>query len=132
MSDKKKDAMLISMKLHIQHLRSLEDSDRIRKACVTYVQNWLDSFYPERPDIVAELQNLAVQLGGHLEVPHLRWKYAWMKPIFGFRAAKRVQMTLPQVKASLVRRWDKAMYRLETREAVVSHAANAVNVTRKD
>ena len=84
-SDKKKDAMLLSMKLHIQYLRSLEESDRVRKACLTYMQTWLENFYPERPDIVAELQALAAQLQGHLETPRLRWKYAWMKPIFGLK-----------------------------------------------
>jgi glycosyltransferase involved in cell wall biosynthesis len=117
-SDKKKDAMLLSMKLHIQYLRSLEESDRVRKACVTYLQNWLGHFYPERPDIVSELQALAAELQGHLEMPRLRWKYAWMEPIFGFDAAKRAQMVLPQLKASVLRSWDKAMYRLETYGAV--------------
>jgi glycosyltransferase involved in cell wall biosynthesis len=113
-SDKKKDALLLSMKLHIQYLRSLEESERVRKACLTYMQTWLGNFYPERPDIVAELQGLAAQLEGHLETPRLRWKYAWMKPIFGWNAAKHAQMVLPQLKASLFRSWDKAMYRLET------------------
>jgi len=109
-SDKKKDAMIISMKLHIQHLRSVEESKRVRKACLAYLQNWYVNFYPERPDLMAELQALAAEMENHLEEPELRWKYAWMKPILGFRAAKRAQMTLPQLKASLLRRWDKAMY----------------------
>ena len=52
------------------------------------MQNWLDNFYPERPDIVAELQVLAAQLGGHLETPRLRWKYAWMEPIFGLEVPR--------------------------------------------
>src|SRR5271168_4334979 len=52
-SDRKKDALLLSMKLHIQYLRSLEDSERVRHACVTYMQNWYENFYPERPDLVA-------------------------------------------------------------------------------
>ncbi len=44
MSDKKKVAMVVSMKLHVQYLRSLEESDRVRKACLTYMQNWLEIF----------------------------------------------------------------------------------------
>jgi len=131
-SDKKKDALLLSMKLHIQYLRSLEESERVRKICLTYMQTWYPNFYPDRPDVVAELQGLAAQLRGQLEVPRLGWKYAWMKPILGSKAAKRAQMVLPELKASLVRYWDKAMYRLETRQAVVSHAAKAVSVTRED
>ena len=38
--NKKKDSLLLSMKLHIQYLRSLENSERVRKACLTYLQNW--------------------------------------------------------------------------------------------
>jgi glycosyltransferase involved in cell wall biosynthesis len=126
-SDKKKDAMLLSMKLHIQYLRSLEESDRVRKACLNYLQTWLDNFYPERPDIFAELQDLAVQLQGHLEAPHLRWKYAWLEPLVGWNAAKRAQMTLPQIKASLQRNWDKAMCALENgRGSGSSSAGDAV------
>jgi GT2 family glycosyltransferase len=113
MSDKKKDAMLLSMKLHVQYLRSLEESERVRSACLTYLQNWYENFYPERPDIVAELQALAAQMQGHLEAPRLRWKYAWMKPVFGWKAAKWSQRTLPQLKASCIRYCDEAMYRLE-------------------
>ena len=102
-SNKKKDALVLSMKLHIQYLRSLEESERVRKACLAYMQNFYVFIYPERPDLMAELQALAAELKGRLEEPELRWKYAWMKPILGFKAAKRVQMTLPQLKASLLR-----------------------------
>lgn len=109
-SDAKKEAMLVSMKLHIQYLRSLEDSDRVRKACLTYLETWSQEFYPERTDIFSELQALAVQLGSHLDEPRLRWKYAWMKSILGYRTAKTAQMIFPQLKASLLQRWDKAMY----------------------
>jgi glycosyltransferase involved in cell wall biosynthesis len=71
MSDRKKDAMVVSMKLHIQYLRSLEESERARKACLTYMQNWYENFYPERPDLMAELQSIAADLGGRLEEPRL-------------------------------------------------------------
>jgi hypothetical protein len=113
-SDRKKEAMLVSMKLHIEYLRSLEDSQRTRRVCLTYMQNWFDQFYPERPDIVAELQNLAAHLQGKLAEPRLRWKFAWLKPIFGWRVAKWAQLALPQLKASMIRCWDKTIYRLET------------------
>jgi glycosyltransferase involved in cell wall biosynthesis len=109
-SNKKKDALVLSMKLHIQYLRSLEESARVRKACLEYLHNFYVNFYPERPDLMAELQALAAELGGRLEEPRLRWKFAWMKPIVGFKAARRAQMTLPQLKGSLLRKWDKAMY----------------------
>ena len=114
-SDKKKDAMLLSMRLHVQYLLSLEDSDRTREACLTYLHTWLISFYPERPDIVENLQELAQSLGGRLEIPRLRWRYAWIAPLCGWRVAKRAQFALPQLKASALRRWEGAMHRLEAR-----------------
>jgi len=117
MSDRKKDAMLVSMRLHVSYLRSLEDSERVRIACLTYIQNWLEFFYPERPDLVVQLQALAAELGGRLEAPRLRWKYAWMKSIFGYQVAKRAQMLLPQLKASMIRSLDRARYKLEGHEA---------------
>lgn len=101
-SDRKKDAMLLAMKLHVKYILSLEESARVRKACVQYLQNWLIYFYPERPDIVAELNKLAETLGGKLEAPRLRWKYAWLKPLIGWNAAKQAQIALPELKASLM------------------------------
>jgi len=116
-SDKKKEGLLRSMKLHVKYLLSLEDSDRVRRACLVYMQNWCQYFYPERPDLFAVVQALAAQLDGHLETPRLRWKYAWMKPLFGWKVAKWAQTTLPQVKESWLRRWDKQMFDLETHQA---------------
>ena len=61
---------------------------------------------------------LAAKLQGDLEVPRLRPKYAWMEPLFGWKTAKWSQMVLPQMKASLVRHWDKAIFKLEDRESL--------------
>lgn len=115
-SDAKKKSLLRSMKLHIEYLRSLEESERVRKACVKYMQNWYPCFYPEQEDIMTNLQCLAGELGGQLETPPLRWRYAWIKSIFGWKAAKTTQNALAEVKASLLRHWDKAMFAIETRE----------------
>ena len=113
-SDKKKDAMLKSMELYTKYLRSMEESERVRRACLIYLQNWYEVFYPERPDLVAKVQALATELHGPLKEPGLRWKYAWLRPIFGWKTAKAAQRTLPQIKGSCARTWDKMMYRLQT------------------
>jgi len=115
-SDKKKEGLLRSMKKHVQYLQSLEDSERVRKACLAYMQNWSHNFYPERPDLFAEVQAMAAQLHGHLEVPRLRWKYAWMRPVFGWKTAKWAQTVLPQFKDSWLRHWDEFLFKLETRQ----------------
>ena len=131
-SDRKKGALLLSMKLHIRYLRSLEDSERVRAACLTYMQNWYHNFYSGRPDLAAELQRLATELGGRLSPPRLRPKYAWIKPIFGWKAADWVQKALPQIKISLLGRWDKAMYKYEAEPAADTHIDRVSDLGKKE
>jgi glycosyltransferase involved in cell wall biosynthesis len=119
-SDKKKDSLFLAMKLHIQYLRSLEESERVRKACLAYLQNWYPIFYPERPDIVKKLEALATEMQGHLKVPRLPWKYAWMKAMFGWKAAKWAQRALPELKGSCFRAWDEACFRLDEGRAAAN------------
>jgi glycosyltransferase involved in cell wall biosynthesis len=130
-SDKKKNSLLLSMMLHIEYLRSLEDSERVRKACVNYLQIWYENFYAGRPDIVDLVQGLAAELQGHLEVPRLRRKFGWMVPMFGWEAAKWAQSVLPEKKASLLRSWDKAMFEFESRGAPFA-LPTAMSMDKKD
>ena len=112
-SDKKLESLWLSMQLHVGYLRSLEDSERTRAACVTYLGNWLNYFSPARPDIIAQAQQLAVTLGGKVELPGVRPKYKGIEKLFGRPAANRAQVLLPNLKTSLLRSWDKAMFHLE-------------------
>jgi glycosyltransferase involved in cell wall biosynthesis len=131
-SDKKRESLLRSMKLHIQYLRSLEESERVRKACLVYMQNWSSIFYPDRPDLVIELQRMAAHLGGRLEAPLLSWKYAWMDPVFGRKIADWAQTSLPQLKAFCLRQWDKAMFKLEGGLAGVTDPTRTSSLTAQD
>ena len=81
-SERKIRAQWNSMRLHIDYIRSLEDSDMVKAACVKYLNNWLIHFYPEYPEIVADAGRLA-KFGGSLETPSLSWKYAWVKALLG-------------------------------------------------
>ena len=112
-SDKKMEAQFLSMKLQIGYLRAREDSDRVRAACVTYLQTWLPAFYPNRPDLVQEAQQLAASLGGQLSPPKASWKYAWIEKLFGFAAAKHAQLYYNRGKSSALRAWDRMMYSFE-------------------
>jgi glycosyltransferase involved in cell wall biosynthesis len=115
-SNKKLDALWRSMQLHIGYLRSLEESDRARAACIRYLQDYLILFYPQRPDIVEQMRKTAKHLGGQLHSPQLPWKYSWIKELFGWDLAKRTQLFLPKMRWSLVRFWDKALFRIEKRK----------------
>jgi glycosyltransferase involved in cell wall biosynthesis len=112
-SDKKMEAQLLAMKLQIGYLRAREDSDRVRAACVICLQDWLPSFYPNRPDLVQEAQQLAADLGGQLSLPKASWKFAWIEKLFGFGAAKHIQLYYNQTKCSVLRAWDKMMHSLQ-------------------
>jgi glycosyltransferase involved in cell wall biosynthesis len=114
-SDKKIEAQFLGMKLQIGYLRAREDSDRVRAACVTYLQNWLPNFYPNRPDLVQEAQQLAASLGGRLSLPKASWKYAWIEKVFGFASAKRMQLSYNRGKSFALRAWDKMMYAFDHR-----------------
>jgi glycosyltransferase involved in cell wall biosynthesis len=111
-SDRKREALWCSMQLQINYLRSLEDSERVRTACIRYLQDWMLAFYPERLDIVERAEELARHLGGRLVPPRLSWKYSWIKAMFGWRLAKRARLSLPNVKCSAIRLWDKAIFRI--------------------
>lgn len=112
-SDKKMEAQFLGMKLQIGYLRAREDSARVRAACVNYLQTWLPNFYPNRPDLVEEAQQLAASLGGRLALPRASWKYAWIEKLFGFAAAKHAQLCYNQYKSCALRAWDKMMYCFE-------------------
>ena len=112
-SSQKLETLWRSMQLHMGYLRSLEDSDRVRAACLIYLQNYVIDFYPKRRDIVAQMRRVAQDMGGQLELPRLSWKYAWIKALLGRSCAQRAQLLLPNVKWSLMRRWDKISLSLE-------------------
>lgn len=114
-SDKKREAQWLSMCLHIQYLRSLEDGPRARAACVRYLQNWMLFFYPERPDIFERARQLAHELGEELEIPRPSWKYSWINVLFGWPTARRAQVLLPRLRWQWKRWWDKAIFQIDGR-----------------
>lgn len=117
-SAEKRNSLFRSMKSHVQYLRSLEDTPRVREACLKYLQNWYGVFYPDREDLARELQEMAADLGGLLKQPKLRWKFAWMKYVIGLQAAKRAQMGFPHLKTSILRGIDRTIYRLESKKNI--------------
>jgi hypothetical protein len=82
---------------------------------VSYLQNWLPELYPERPDLVDEMAQLAASLGGRLQVPPpLSWKYSWIEKGFGPPVAKTARILMPRYRWTLVRSWDRLMARFDS------------------
>ena len=123
-SNKKLEAQFLSIKLHIGYLRSLEDSERVRTACIQFLQGWLIDFYPERPDIAAEMQQLAADLGGRLNDPQLPWKYAWIQKLFGWNAAKRTKLIYNRYKSMGMRSWDRLLCHFENKSSDLDRVTN--------
>jgi len=112
-SKRKLESLWLSLSLQIHRLQQLESSERTRAACVIFLENWLKFFYPWRLDIVEKAQQLAETLGGHLGIPRLRRKYAWIEKFGGRRAAARVEEFLPNLRSNLERFWDRTMFQFE-------------------
>jgi len=115
-SNRKRDALWLSMKLHIGYLRSLEDTPRTRAASLTYLQRNFINFYPERTDIVKEVEEIAAELGGKLRPPQLSWKYSWIKAAFGWRAAKSTAIEMRKIRWSAEESLDKLLFHLKGRD----------------
>jgi glycosyltransferase involved in cell wall biosynthesis len=109
--DAKLASLLLSMRLHVQYLRGLEDNERVRTACIEYLQRNSIFFYPRRGDLVAQLHDLAADLGGRLDVPRLPWKYECVRTVFGWTIAKRLQFLAPWIRWSITGRWDRLLAR---------------------
>lgn len=118
-SNRKMESQFLGMQLEIAHLLSLDDSRRTKAACVKFLQTWLRYFYPYRPDIISQAQQLAATLGGQLQAPRLPWKYHSIQRLFGAGLAKRASLLMPNLKWELIRAWDKMLFRLE-RQGVTS------------
>lgn len=115
-SDRKMVAQWKSMELHISYIQSLEKSERVNKACVNYLQNWLVFFYPQRLDLVKQAEQMAQSLGGQLHLPKLSWKYSWIETLFGWNLANRAQVLMPRIRWAMQRFWDRNLLRIEGRK----------------
>jgi glycosyltransferase involved in cell wall biosynthesis len=115
-SSNKLKAQLKSMQLQIGYVRAIADHEKVRAPAMSYLQTWLPYFWPERPDLVEQVMQMAAALGGELEMPRISWKYALIDRVLGRSAAKRAQLRYNHYKTFLLRSWDRALYLSSTQE----------------
>jgi glycosyltransferase involved in cell wall biosynthesis len=128
-NDAKLNSQFLSMRLQIEHLRARENSERVRRASVKFLQDSLIYFYPERPDLVDAARALGTELKAELAAPQLPGKYSWLQSLFGWRAAKKAQRDYNKLKWRLFRGWDQLCARLEKQgERTASPVASPVSV----
>ncbi|HXY51056.1 MAG TPA: oligosaccharide flippase family protein [Terriglobales bacterium] len=129
---RKLEAHWLSMKLHIHYLRSLENSPRVSAACLEYLRDSLIYFYPERPDIVSQAEQLALEMGEELGAPRVSWKYAWMGRLFGWRHVKPAQEFVRNLRLPLEKHLDQLLYYIGDRNLDSVSSQPRVEVAGRD
>lgn len=108
------EAYFLSAFKSIEHFRMLEDSERTRDACMTFLQNTFDYLCTDEIPILENARNVAADLGGMLVPPRLRPKYLMIEKFIGRRMAKKVQDVIPQFKTMIAQRRDKIFYQMSS------------------
>ncbi len=116
-SEKKRDALWLSMQLHIQYLRSLEDSPRTRAACVDYLQRNLFYFYPDCAEVVSQAQQMARDLGGELGVPSLAWWYSCVRAFMGWGPTKSLASGVRRTRKTARKTADRTLLSIDRRKS---------------
>ena len=109
LTDHKLNSVAFCILSYVQRLRATEDSPRTHTACLKLLQREAIYFYPERPDLLRQLQDMATNLGGRLEPPALRAKYRWLQKALGWRIAKKSQQLLPAFRSLLEKHWERLL-----------------------
>jgi len=101
------ESLWLAMNLSFNHLRSIEDSDRTRGACLCYLQSSMWRFCQEEPAPLERFYSLAKELGGTLQPPKISWKYYPIKQVFGWRAANQAMRNWRRIKAIVHKEVDR-------------------------
>lgn len=110
LNNQKLDSMEFSLFSYIRTMRTMEESQRTRDACLKLLNRFTIYCYPERPDLLKKIQSMAAELGGQINPPRLRPKYQLIQKIFGWRIAKKAQYTFPALRSIARRNWERFCY----------------------
>ncbi len=97
-SHKAYESLLLSTRLCLGYLRALEDSEKTRSACLSYLQSLHYLFYAENAPFALTLNSMAEELGGRLTPPTLRREYSVIRKLFGWKSALRAKRKIRMIK----------------------------------
>lgn len=104
------ESLLLSFKLCFGYLRSYEDSERTRRACLACLQRCYEAWYPEKHALLVEVHDLARELGGSLSLPEISWKYYLIERLFGWEVTKKVRRNWQRAKLIMHMNLDRLSY----------------------
>lgn len=112
MSDKAGQSLVLSAKLRIQTLLSLENSGGTRSAAMALLQARLRAFYPEKTETLGQINALAAELGGKLAPPSFGWRSSLLQRLFGPERGKSLMTSFRRMRMGAAVKWDGWMSRL--------------------
>jgi GT2 family glycosyltransferase len=114
-SDKALETFLMATRLCLQHLRSLEDSDRTRAACLALLQMRLRYFHPMKPELVETVNSLAATFGGSVTPPQPTTIFRLASCVVGFETAMKLKATVWTAEMIWKKNLERAVYALSGR-----------------
>jgi glycosyltransferase involved in cell wall biosynthesis len=113
---KSRESLFLSKTLSIQHLLSLEESDRTRKSSLIYLQRFYSYLYLAGEDKMLEKTKLiARELGGDLLPPELNRKEELLCKLFGLKQGMQFLRKLRKLRLATAVKWDELFYRITTK-----------------
>ncbi|MEE9304127.1 MAG: glycosyltransferase family A protein [Thiotrichaceae bacterium] len=109
-SKKSLESLFLSVTLSVEHLISLEDSEKTRQASVQHLQTFSSYFYPNQSDLLDKMYKRAYDLGGELNPPKISWKYYPLEKTFGPETTNKIMNNWRAAKLLARRNWDKYLY----------------------
>jgi glycosyltransferase involved in cell wall biosynthesis len=112
MSAKAYYSLVLSATLRIHTLLSLEDSERTRKAGVSFLQARLPVFHSENHEAIRQMNALASELGSELAPPRFGLRSTILQRLFGSRTGKNLMTSLRRLRMEAAVKWDELLSRL--------------------
>lgn len=109
-SNRALESLLLSMELSFHHLRSMEDTERTKDACLKYLQRSVLDYFPGNPDMADKAATLAQKIGGVLIKPDVGWKLRAAERVLGWEKALLLRGIASRMKISVIKSVDKFIY----------------------
>ena len=95
------EGLFLTNRKCIDHFLRIENSVRSRLACAKFLENRLDRFMPERPDLVEATQELGKRLGYKIGLPKVPIRYRMIERFFGLGAVYKLRRKLRRLRSSV-------------------------------
>jgi glycosyltransferase involved in cell wall biosynthesis len=104
------EALFLSLVKCINQLRDLEDSERTRKACLSFLQNHI-IYLSVHAGILSKAHDIARQLGGEISYQE-SIKFGYLRKMIGWKNALLIKNITWRIIVMIRRNWDRFLFTL--------------------